>query len=314
MGNISDYYRKGGELMMQALEAYNNGEFDEGDKLRQQANKYYDYAEGMINSDEGKIQMMFGEARNFGVMYNVFEQNMIDILKRKNGKQIIKEFYDLIKHNKTLNEQFKIYDAIENAENVEDAEKFVNEISSIIKTFDKDKIINENNKLITLIKRHNLNEYVEIPEETENLYEAIEYLMLNKKTINNVNNYINSKNLIKEHVEKVCKQNLNEEDTETIDSLKEKWDKVEENLNKELNKDEENLIETYLNPNTNKELFFNEQKDKTLKKINETIDSINDYEQKQEWKKIYENVESKTFNVKDGLALTAEMIEIYNTI
>lgn len=314
MGNISDYYRKGGDLMMQALKAYEEGEFDKGDKLRHEANQYYDLAEGEVNSEEGMIKMMYGEARNFGIMYNIFEQNLTNMLKQGKGKEMLKEFYSLLKHNKTLNEEFRIYDTIENAEDVDNAEDFVNEISTVIKTFDKKKVINENNKFLALIKKHKLNEYVEIPEETENLYEAIEYMLLNKKSLNNVNDYVKSKEVIKEHVEKTCKQKLEEDKLNTIDGFKEVFDKVQEGIGNMMEEDEENLIETYLNPQTNKEQFFNEQKEKTLNKINEAMENAEEHEQKEQWGKIYENVKAKKFTENDGLTLCAEMIEIYNTI
>ena len=95
----------------------------------------------------------------------------------------------------------------EKAQNVDDVKDFVNEASNIIKTFDKNIVKENNEKLIKFIRDKKLDEYVDIPEETENLYEAIEYIVLNKKTYNNVNDFVKAQNVITEHITKNQKNN-----------------------------------------------------------------------------------------------------------
>ena len=234
MADFNVNSEKGSVLMQQALKKYAKGDFKGGDKDRAEANRYYDLASAEINSEAGKMTQLYGESRNFGIIYNVFEQNIENLWDTKDGKKIVKECYNLIKSNKVLNEQFKIYDMFEKAQNVEDVKDFVNEASNIIKTFDKKLVMENNEKLIKFIRDKKLDEYVDIPEETENLYEAIEYIVLNKKTYDNVNDFVKAQNVITEHIIKNQKNNIVENKL-TSAEFENKIEEVENEINEKIN-------------------------------------------------------------------------------
>ena len=315
MADFNVNSEKGSVLMQQALKKYAKGDFKGGDKDRAEANRYYDLASAEINSEEGKITQLYGESRNFGIIYNVFEQNIENLWDTKEGKKIVKECYNLIKSNKVLNEQFKIYDMFEKAQNVEDVKDFVNEASNIVKTFDK-KIVRENNeKLIKFIRDKKLDEYVDIPEETENLYEAIEYIVLNKKTYNNVNDFVKAQNVITEHISKNQKNHIVENKL-TSTEFENKIEEVENEINEKINQDEKTLLDSFLTTKKqNKKEVFENYKRKTLRKIKEMIESSEDSD-KVQWNEIYENVSSKNFseNMSENITNCAEMIELCSTI
>ena len=315
MADFNVNSEKGSVLMQQALKKYAKGDFEGGDKDRAEANRYYDLASAEINSDAGKMTQLYGESRNFGIIYNVFEQNIENLWNTKAGKKIVKECYNLIKTNKVLNEQFKIYDMFEKAQNVEDVKDFVNEASNIVKTFDK-KIVRENNeKLIKFIRDKKLDEYVDIPEETENLYEAIEYIVLNKKTYNNVNDFVKAQNVITEHITKNQKNNIVENKL-TSTEFENKIEEVENEINEKINQDEKTLLDSFLTTKKqNKKEVFENYKRKTLRKIREMIENSEDSD-KSQWNKIYENVSSKNFseNMSENITNCAEMMEICSTI
>ena len=315
MADFNDNSQKGSTLMQQALKKYADGDFEGGDKDRELANKYFNMASMEINSEAGKITQMYGESRNFGVIYNVFEQNIDTIYEDKTKKHIIKEAYDLIKNNKLLNEQFKIYDMFEKAENIDNAKDFVNEASGLIKHYNKQDIKESNEKLIKLIKDNHLNEFIEIPEEIENLYEAIEYVILNEKTLDNINNFIKAQNVIAEHIEK-NKNNINENKEKfSFDNFKKELDNKEQQLEENINEDEKQLLDMFANPKTNKKSVFENYKTETLKKIKDAME-ISEDNDKETWQKIYENVKSKTYSDKmtKNIVNCAEMLEICSTI
>lgn len=315
MADFNVNSEKGSVLMQQALKKYAKGDFEGGDKDRAEANRYYDLASAEINSDAGKMTQLYGESRNFGIIYNVFEQNIENLWNTKAGKKIVKECYNLIKTNKVLNEQFKIYDMFEKAQNIEDVKDFVNEASNIVKTFDK-KIVRENNeKLIKFIRDKKLDEYVDIPEETENLYEAIEYIVLNKKTYNNVNDFLKAQNVITEHIIKNQKNNIVENKLTSVE-FEDKIEEIEKEINENINQEEKTLLDRFLTTkNQNKKEVFENYKRKTLRKIREMIENSEDSD-KSQWNKIYENVSSKNFseNMSENITNCAEMIEICSTI
>lgn len=315
MADFNVNSEKGSVLMQQALKKYAKGDFEGGDKDRAEANRYYDLASAEINSEAGKMTQLYGESRNFGIIYNVFEQNIENLWDTKDGKKIIKECYNLIKSNKVLNEQFKIYDMFEKAQNVEDVKDFVNEASNIIKTFDKKLVMENNEKLIKFIRDKKLDEYVDIPEETENLYEAIEYIVLNKKTYNNVNDFVKAQNVITEHIIKNQKNNIVENKL-TSAEFENKIEEVEKEITENINQEEKTLLDRFLtNKKQNKKEVFENYKRKTLRKIREMIENSEDSD-KSQWNKIYENVSSKNFseNMTENITNCAEMIEICSTI
>ena len=315
MADFSVNSEKGSVLMQQALKKYAKGDFEGGDKDRAEANRYYDLASAEINSEAGKMTQLYGESRNFGIIYNVFEQNIENLWDTKDGKKIIKDCYNLIKSNKVLNEQFKIYDMFEKAQNVEDVKDFVNEASNIIKTFDKKLVMENNEKLIKFIRNKKLDEYVDIPEETENLYEAIEYIVLNKKTYDNVNDFVKAQNVITEHIIKNQKNNIVENKL-TSAEFENKIEEVEKEITENINQEEKTLLDRFLtNKKQNKKEVFENYKRKTLRKIREMIENSEDSD-KSQWNKIYENVSSKNFseNMSENITNCAEMMEICSTI
>ena len=315
MADFNVNSEKGSVLMQQALKKYAKGDFEGGDKDRAEANRYYDLASAEINSEAGKITQLYGESRNFGIIYNVFEQNIENLWDTKEGKKIVKECYNLIKSNKVLNEQFKIYDMFEKAQNVEDVKDFVNEASNIIKTFDKKLVMENNEKLIKFIRDKKLDEYVDIPEETENLYEAIEYIVLNKKTYDNVNDFVKAQNVITEHIIKNQKNNIVENKL-TSAEFENKIEEVEKEITENINQEEKTLLDRFLtNKKQNKKEVFENYKRKTLRKIREMIENSEDSD-KSQWNKIYENVSSKNFSedLSENITNCAEMMEICDTI
>ena len=315
MADFNVNSEKGSVLMQQALKKYAKGDFEGGDKDRAEANRYYDLASAEINSEAGKMTQLYGESRNFGIIYNVFEQNIENLWSTKEGKKIIKECFNLIKSNKVLNEQFKIYDMFEKAQNVDDVKDFVNEASNIVKTFDKKIVMENNEKLIKFIRDKKLDEYVDIPEETENLYEAIEYIVLNKKTYDNVNDFVKAQNVITEHIVKNQKNNIVENKITSVE-FENKIEEIENEINEKINQEEKTLLDRFLTTRKqNKKEVFENYKRKTLRKIKEMIENSEDSD-KAQWDKIYENVSSKNFSetMSENITNCAEMMEICDTI
>lgn len=319
MADFNEYSEKGSTLMQQALKKLAEGDIEAFENDRKEANRYFDMFYKSVSSEEGKINMMneqmYGKTRNFGMIYNVFEQNIDALYQDENKKKILKEAYKLIKNNKLLNEQFKIYDMFEKTKDVENVKDFVNEASGLIRHYNKEQIKENNEKLIKLIRDNKLNEFVEIPEETENLYEAIEYVILNKKTLDNVNDFLKAQNVIIEHIEK-NKETVNEsKNTLSFDGFKEELDNQEEQIQENINEDEKRLLDMFTNPKTNKKFVFENYKSETLKKIKGVIQNSEESD-KEAWNKIYESVSSKNYSDKmtQNIINCAEMLEICSTI
>ena len=319
MTDFNEYSEKGSTLMQHALKKLADGDIEGFENDRKEANRYFDLFYQSVNSEEGKITMMneqmYGKSRNFGMIYNVFEQNIDNLCHDEKKKHIIKEAYKLIKNNKILNEQFKIYDTFEKAKNIDNVKDFVNEATNLIRCFNKKQIKESNDKLIDLIRKNKLNEFVEIPEETENLYEAIEYVILNKKTLDNVNDFLHAQNVIAEHIENNNKSVNENKSVLSFDEFQNEMKSEEQKLEENINEEEKKLLDMFTNPTMNKKMVFENCKAETLKKIKNVIQNSEESD-KEAWNKIYESVNLKTFSKKlsENIVNCAEMMEICSTI
>ena len=90
MAEFNDTYRKAGILMTSALKKYGEGDYEGGNRDRQEANRMYDLAEKEVNSAQ-ETAILYGENRNFGTIYKVFESNTPNLFnsKKENSKKKI---------------------------------------------------------------------------------------------------------------------------------------------------------------------------------------------------------------------------------
>lgn len=345
MTDFNDTSHKGIALMHQSLKKYAEGDFEGGDKDREDANRFLDIASLERNSEDGKLSQLYGESRNFGIIYNVFEQNIDKLMETDEGKKILREGFNLIRKNKLLNDQFKIYDLFEKSHGIEKPKEFVNEAIGLVNNFDRKHVKETNGKFIDFMRKNKLDEYVEIPEDIENLYESIEYILLNKKTFDNVNEFIKAQNVITEQIEKNNKED--EDDLEpkktaplynkdynlwrgkwmnwsarhpsknngSFDKFKEEVEEEEKKVEESINDEERKLIETFTDKNKNKKQIFEKYKNDTLRLIKEAIETSSD-EDKLGWQRHYDRIfkENYSDNLNENIMKCAEMLEICSII
>lgn len=297
MADFNDTYKKAGLLMQSALKKYNEGDLDGGDHDRAEANKLYDSAEMSVNAEQAKQSMLYGENRNFGTVYKVFESNVPSLLKGK-GKnpQKIRKIVKLIKEDKTLYDEFKTYRALAYTDGVNDAENYVNEALSLIPNFSKKQIKESNQKMIDLMHDFGLNELVPIDDNDIKLFESIEYVMLNPKRISNLNDYMQARNNI---VENITERNLklskmNESSEKDIDKVyKEGIEEIENKYKYGLNEDEKKEIDRLMTI-TDKPSYFNEKKNEALSILKSKVNECTDEDHKN-LTEIIENIEKRQF-------------------
>lgn len=297
---------RGNVLMQRALEHLEKGEMEEFETDRALANKYFD----KMNSEIEELNALYNESRNFGIIYQVIEANVPALMESAVGQNSLRKIVKMIKEDKILHEQFKVYNNLLPHNKVINVTEYINEAISMIPTMDKDKIKESNDKLIKLIKGEKLDEMVDINEDKINIFENIEYLILNKKTLQNIDEYTNAKNTIAEAIEKLPIKSASK--AANIEDYAKEMNAVSENVAKELNTDEINLIKRVHEGNA--ENYFNECKGNTLSKLNEMMVSETDIENKSRLSRIYEQFNNKTYNKNTALVDIAEMIEMQNTI
>lgn len=296
---------RGKILMQRALDMLEKGEMEEFETDRALANKYFDE----MNAEEEELDALYTESRNFGIIYQVIESNLHNLLENKNGIKSLKKIVKAIKGDKVLHEQFKVYNNFIPTKHVDNVREYINEAISLSPKFNKKSVKEANEKIIKLIRTEHLDEMIDIDDDKLDLFESIEYVTMNKKTLVNIDEYIKATNIIKEYIEKLP---INENKGMTIEEYSNEVNKLAEGIGNDLNSAEMKLIKEVSNGNG--ETYFNECKEKTLNKLDEMISKETDMESKSRLSQIFEKINNKTYNKTNAIVDISEMIEIQNTI
>ena len=296
---------RGKVLMQQALKHLEEGNMEEFETDRALANKYFDE----MNSEEEEMDMLYTESRNFGIIYQVIESNVKRLLENKEGAKSLRKICKAIKGNKILHEQFKAYNNLQPSHRVNNVAEYINEAIVMTPTFNKNMVKEANEKLIKLMKEEKLDEMVDIDDSKLDLFESIEYVTMNKKTLSNIDEYVNATNVIKESIEKLP---LKEDKKMTIKEYSNEVEKISESLGDDLNADEIKLIKEISSGNG--ENYFNECKENTLNKLDNMILNETDMETKSRLSQIFEKINGKSYNKENAIVDISEMLEIQSTI
>lgn len=272
MEGFNEIYKKAEVLMNGALKKYADGKFEEGDKDRELSNKLFDKLKNIENNVQYRTDSIYGENRNFGIIYNIFENNTEQLFKSKNGRNAIREIVTLIRENKILRTEHTVYNLFKNIEESLNRqigiEGYVKKLVETIKPVSKSAIIENNNKLISLFRKYKLNEEININDNLKHVYESIEFLLTHTPNLQNVKAYIKAENIIEENLkENIVSRKLNE-DINIGQVLLDLTNKYKYSLNE----DEQKVIDL-LSENQDTEQIYNNYKVKVVENINNIIKS-----------------------------------------
>lgn len=304
--NIQNYH-KGATLMQSALKKYANGDFEGGDIDRKKANQFYDAAEMETNAEAEKIKSLYGESRNFGIIYKVIEENTNGLYNDKEKRKAFKGIIKLLKEDKMLNTQFKLYNALRNPKNVDNVPTYVDEAFNLAKsTLNEKKIRESNDKLLKAVQKAKLFEYVDIDDDEMELYESIEYLLLNNVTFQSLNEWSAAKARVRGYV---TNHNLNEVKEALSESeFKSKFREITGKYANGLTDDEYQLISEIYEAK-DKEALFETKKQDAINILTEYAKTSNDAD-KDEVASIVEKINEKRYNEKTLVTDIAELVEI----
>lgn len=305
---IDSVFDEAVKLMEAAIKKYKEGDYEIANKRRKSANKLFKEAHKSMSTEEGKDDMVYGESRNFGKIFKVFEANTNKLFETKEGSKAVAVIMNTIKNDKDLATEFKIYEAIENPKNVKNPVEYTNSIMDLVESFSCDSLKEKNENLLSKIRNFGLNENIELDDDTEKLYEAIDYVIRNKKTFDNVNEMASAKGTILESISESVNRNNSTLD-EAVEAASIKIEQKYENI---LNEDEKEFIEELSKPGVNLKNIFETTKKNLLSSLMEA--TLNEPENYESWKQLLEKVKSKTFSKDSAIADIAEMIESQNVL
>lgn len=214
-----------------------------------------------------KVSEMLHKIDNFGLAKNVFESITTSLLSKRGGKGLINKYVNIIKENNSLKTLYAYHEGLNENETAISKKSYITEALSIASPINNKEYIKGVGQIINLISESFkllgddfvLNN-IKIDENAKILGDSLVYLSTTKKTIRNINEYIN-------HINKVT-DTIVENNIKTINV-----DSTLEDIVSEMNKKNDNV-------NIN-EIFSVEDKESVFKNTKNICIEMISYQKKQ---------------------------------
>lgn len=258
-----------------------------------ETHKYNDVLENINTLGLGKIR-------------NLYESISDTMLESDNGVKVMRKYVKTIKENKDLKKVFSFYNFIDNLDADSDSRwTYITEGLKYLDGIDKrnykkgvkelGNIVSEGVK-ISNISRNIIEECI---NNTNNVYESVDFLVLEKPTLKNINEQVNAKNNILSFLDNktiVVKESCesNKTNKELINEINEEMSEINESWMKELIED---ITLNNLSNNGDKALFENYKND-CLMIIENIVNSDNDVEDKSKMYSLKEKLGNKEYNAE----------------
>ena len=241
-----------------------------------------------------------------GKIRNLYESISDTMLESDNGVKVMRKYVKAIKENKDLKKVFSFYNFIDNLDVDSDSRwTYITEglkyLDGINKRNYKKGVKELGNIVSEGVKISNISRNIieECINNTNNVYESVDFLVLEKPTLKNINEQVNAKNNILSFLDNktiVVRESCesNKTNKELINEINEEMSEINESWMKELIED---ITLNNLSNNGNKVLFENYKND-CLMIIENIVNSDNDVEDKSKMYALKEKLGNKEYNAE----------------
>lgn len=227
--------------------------------------------------------------KSFHCLKETFENMSPELFKTNEGRKILNSYKKNIRENKSFRTLVSVHECFRKLVSECTTNMVIEDINKHIDHIDTKMIDEGINTLRGLIytsyKLLGENAKAFIAEENENYSNAIRYIVENKKSFKNISDFANATYVITENIKnrEIVKQNNN------INTL---INDIESAFNKTSVKESVKSDNIVLN---DKENIFNTYKQECLNKINESFSLLENEDEINKVKKIYEQVENRQY-------------------
>ena len=266
-------------------------------KLKEEVNSIL---ESRINKIELDSEIDALSEKTFGSIKNVFEGITDKLYETKKGKKIIAEYAKTIRNGKNVSDAYSIYEFVYNAPNVSNSELFLREAIGMADNFNVNNYKKEKADVAKIVGEavrfvgKDANFIRESIEKNKEMNESVEYLICNKKTFANIDEYVNKFDNVRQHLEENMKPKpVNEGKTglELISALNETLEGLAD-FEKNAIRD---ISIAKLSKSDLSELF-EEYKSDCLAKIDENIENETSVETKSHLETMKKQLNEKKYN------------------
>lgn len=257
---------------------------------------------------------------NIGKLNAIFLQNINNLLKRKDGRKLVKEYSSLFTKNKNLLKEYMVFDYIENVKNTENLKAYITESVSYLDGINKNTLKSLNDKVLNFMIENKIEQIDEI--KNEKLYETIESLIFTNKSIKTINERIdklnNLINYIKENKESI-EETENDEFiiSENIDAiLMIAVNNFNKKYEEQLNEEEKNLFKSITSAESedDKKLMFEENRKGCLTLTNDFLKESIDNITKEKLLNVKESLLEQKYNNETYIEDILSFIELKKTL
>jgi len=256
---------------------------------------------------------------NLGILNDIFLENASNILRKENGRKIIREYVEMFKKNKNLSNQMKIYGYFEKLNAGENVADYISEgISSIRELrINLKEAKKSNNEVYEFLCKN-------IPDmnnncENKSLFEQVEKIIFTKNNFKSLHEKIEAIGKIKTIInEKVgCDNEDDDIIIENIDVIGEiAINKFNNKYSEQLTEDEKILFKKItgaVNDPEKKELFEEERK-ACIRLTNKILSEIEDVDVKEQLLNVKEKLLEQKYSSDTYFEDVLSLIELKNSI
>lgn len=299
---INKLRNEGSETMERALESFRNGDYTDAEQLRQKANEMFDRLSEELGKEDKELNSLYGESRNFGIIYQTFEHNIQEMMKTPQGKKVLSEAIGMIKSDKNLKGQFDVYQSLSNG-NTGHPELYVESVLKLMPTASAESIKESNDRFIKALRRlDTLNEYFDIDEKVADCYEAVDKLLTIRQSPDTMNDIVEAKAKLVEYVTSIPaeKYGTNEKNIDSIiENIRNRADFATA---------EEYKLYREIMVCEDKKALFEKYRAETLESIGSVMNESS--EKAAEWQPTYEQVRKFAFDKSNPVMSIAMLAEI----
>lgn len=275
--------------------------------------------EGHIMQREKEELLESIETLPFYKLKKLFESISDKLMDSKDGKKILKKYIKTIKESKSLKGLYSLHDAINKTNDVKDSSLFLNEALNIV-SYDNVNYMNDLKKLGGIVKEaltfaessvESINECIKTVSDVSS---SIDYLYTNKKTLNNLNEYVeNYTNVTKFINENKYVKNGGEE-TIDVNTFITEANELTKTLDSEwCKKLFENIFLSNISGGSNEDLF-NNYKTSCLSLIDKNLNECEDIQTRSTFENMKNNLEKKMFIKENFTTDITNLAELEDTL
>lgn len=285
-------------IILSAAKALEEKNYDIYDNLMQDANS--------IAKEMKNIDSLTYECKTFGQSNYIFEDVLPDLFKK--NKNIVKEFITLIKEDKNLLSQFQFLSALNKYKKSLDAEKYIQESLDLVQKDINIETLNESNaKLAKLLHKYEIHPSHAIDENDNHFFESCDYVIRNKKKLNNLCQTNENLNYIKEYIMSHAQETALEKNNDIINSIS----SFDSKYNQLLNVNEKKILKNILSSDENQnKVAFNDLKNECLTLTSQLIENTNNADEKNKLLNIKKNINNLEFSPSNLLENITKILNV----